>query len=165
MEPFALAFLGGLLGALLMDITETSAARVGVSSGVSVALIGRWVLGWRHGRLRHADIRQAPALPAETAIGWAFHVLIGGGGVALLYPLLFTSLFTLPAGLAPIHHLVGGLLFGLATSVLPWFVLLPCFGWGIWGRRGPPGSDALLASTLSHLPYGLGVGLVMAFGS
>ena len=86
MEPFVFAFLGGLFGALLMDITETYAARVGVSSG---------------------------------------------GGVALLYPLLFTSLFSLPAGLAPIHHLVGGLLFGLATSVLPWFVLLPCFGWGL----------------------------------
>jgi hypothetical protein len=64
----------------------------------------------------------------------------------------------------PLRHLLGGVLFGLATSLLPWFVLLPSFGWGLFGRRGPRGSNALLASTLSHIPYGLGVGAVMAFG-
>jgi len=53
----------------------------------------------------------------------------------------------------------------LATSALPWFILLPSFGWGMFGRRGPHGSNALLASTLSHLPYGLGVGAVIALGA
>jgi len=48
---------------------------------------------------------------------------------------------------------------------LPWFVLLPAFGWGWFGRRGPLGANALLASPLSHIPYGLGIGAVMAVGS
>lgn len=55
-------------------------------------------------------------------------------------------------------------LFGLATSCLPWLVLLPSFGWGVLGRCGPAGSNACLASLISHTSYGLGVGAVVAAG-
>ena len=161
MNAFVLAFLGGILGAVLMDITETAMASVGIRSGVSVALVGRWFLGLTRGRLAHADIQASPTLQREAGLGWAFHFLIGGGGVALIYPavLLFLGL---PS---PTQFILGGLLFGLVTSLLPWFVLLPAFGWGWFGRRGPRGANALLASPLSHIPYGLGVGAVMAMGT
>ncbi len=161
MNSFALAFLGGIVGAVLMDITETAAARIGITSGVNVALVGRWVLGLTRGQLTHANILDTPPLPGEARVGWAFHFLVGGGGVALVYPAVLQC-----CGAAPTtHHLLGGLLFGGATSLLPWFVLLPAFGWGWFGRRGPRGTHALLASTLSHIPYGLGVGTAMAVGS
>jgi hypothetical protein len=161
MNIFVLAFLGGIVGAVLMDFTETAAARVGITSGVNIALVGRWFLCLMRGRLAHADIQASPSLPGEARLGWAFHILIGGGGVALIYPAGLMAL-----GIAPITHpILGGLLFGLATSLLPWFVLLPSFGWGWFGRRGPRGTDALLASPLSHIPYGLGVGAVIALAS
>ena len=81
--------------------------------------------------------------------------------MALLY-----AAFVQAAGLArPAHQLWGGLMFGAVTSLLPWLVLLPAFGWGWFGRRGPRGANALLASTVSHIPYGLGVGVVMALGA
>ena len=156
MNEWIWAFVGGLVGAVLMDITETIVARQGLASGVSVGLIGRWCLGLAQGRLRHADIRQVPAVAGEVVVGWAFHLLIGGGGVALAYP-FFVQLL-------PLQALFAGLLFGLATSLLPWLLLLPSFGWGLFGRRGPPGTNALLASTLSHIPYGLGVATVFALG-
>ncbi len=161
MNTFALAFLGGILGAVLMDITEIAMARVGIRSGVNVALVGRWFLGLMRGRLAHSDIQASPSLPREAGLGWAFHLLIGGGGVALIYPaaLLLLGMHS------PTHPILGGLLFGLVTSLLPWFILLPAFGWGWFGRRGPRGANALLASPLSHIPYGLGVGAVMALGA
>jgi hypothetical protein len=81
--------------------------------------------------------------------------------VALLYP---AALLATGAPL-PDQPLLCGLMFGLATSVLPWFVLLPAFGWGWFGRRGPAGTKALLASPLSHIPYGLGVGVVITLGT
>lgn len=160
MEILVLAFLGGIVGAVLMDVTETYAAKVGITSGVNIALVGRWFLSLLHGQFAHANIIDSKSFPREVIAGWVFHFLVGGGGVALIYPLLFQA-----TGL-PLHnnHLLGGLLFGLATSLLPWFVLLPSFGWGFFGRRGPQGSNALLASTLSHVPYGLGVGAVIAVG-
>lgn len=160
MELLLWAFAGGLVGAVLIDITETVAARVGITSGVNIALVGRWFIGLFAGRMAHPDIRHSAPHPQEVKAGWVFHLLIGGGGVALLYPLSFVA-----AGAPlPVNHLLGGALFGLATSVLPWFILLPAFGWGVFGRKGPDGSNALLASTLSHVPYGLGVGGVMALG-
>lgn len=161
MNDYAIAYLGGIVGAVLMDITEMLAARMGLTSGVSVALVGRWALGLLGGQWAHADIARSPARPGEVRMGWAFHFLVGGGAVALLYAawLQFAG-WTLPA-----DRLWGGLAFGVATSLLPWLLLLPAFGWGWFGRRGPRGSNALLASPVSHVPYGLGVGVVMALGS
>jgi Protein of unknown function (DUF2938) len=161
MNTFALAFLGGIFGAVLMDLTETAMARVGIRSGVNVALVGRWFLGLIQGRLAHADIQTSPSLRREVGMGWAFHFLVGGGAVALVYPAVLLAL----GAPSPAHPLLDGLLFGLATSLLPWFVLLPAFGWGWFGRRGPRGANALLASPLSHIPYGLGLGAAMALGS
>jgi hypothetical protein len=157
MEIWFLAFLGGIFGAVLMDIAETIAAKHGITSGVYIALVGRWFLMLLRGQFIHANILNSTSLPNEAKIGWAFHFLIGGGGVALIYPLFF-QITGLPL---PGNHLLAGLLFGLTTSLLPWFILLPSFGWGIFGIRGPNGSNALLASTLSHIPYGLGVGAVL----
>lgn len=161
MNTYVLAYVGGVVGAVLMDITETLAARAGLTSGVSVALVGRWALGLLRGQWVHADIARSPARAGEVQTGWAFHLLVGGGGVALLYAATVQAAgWTLPA-----QQLWGGLAFGAVTSLLPWLLLLPAFGWGWFGRRGPRGSNALLASTVSHLPYGLGVGAVMALGA
>jgi len=157
MNTFALAFLGGIFGAVLMDIAETGMASAGIRSGVNVALVGRWFLGLTRGRVAHTDIQASPSLPREAGLGWAFHLLIGGG-VALIYPA------ALLVGM-PMPPILSGLLFGLATSALPWFVLLPAFGWGWFGRRGPHGTNALLASPLAHIPYGIGIGAVMALHS
>ena len=161
MNSFLLAYVGGIVGAVLMDLTETLAARAGLTSGVSVALVGRWALGLPRGQWVHADIARSPARAGEVRMGWAFHFVIGGGGVALLYAVwLQAAGWTLPA-----HRLWGGVAFGAATSLLPWLLLLPAFGWGWFGRRGPRGSNALLASMVSHLPYGLGIGAVTALGA
>lgn len=42
MEILVWAFIGGIAGALIMDITETYAAKAGITSGVNIALVGRW---------------------------------------------------------------------------------------------------------------------------
>ncbi len=83
MNRFILAYVGGNVGAVLMDSTETLAARVGMTSGVSVALVGRWALGLLRGQWAHADIARSPARPGEVRTGWAFHFLVGGGGVVM----------------------------------------------------------------------------------
>lgn len=160
MEILVLAFLGGVVGAMLMDITETIAAKRDITSGVNIALVGRWFLGLLHGQFFHSNILHSPPMRNEVQAGWAFHFLIGGGGVALIYPLFF-QVTGLPL---PGNHLLSGVIFWLTTSLLPWCILLPLFGWGFFGVRGPQGSNALLASTLSHIPYGFGVGAVIAIG-
>lgn len=149
-----LLFAGGIVGAVLMDLTETLAARLGVSSGVNIRLVGRWAIALTQGMYSHRDIRRTPPYSSELQAGWAFHLLIGGGGVALFFPLFWPG-HVLPQQLFPY------VLFGLATSALPWFILLPSFGWGWWGRNGPKGSNALVANPLSHIPYGVGLWLII----
>ena len=116
---------------------------------------GRWLGGVARGLAGHLGL---PVI-------WVRLVFVGlfmaDGLGALLY-----AAFVHATGFAgPTDHLWGGVMFGAATSLLPWLLLLPAFGWGWFGRRGPRGSNALLASTVSHIPYGLGVGVVMALGS
>jgi hypothetical protein len=143
-----------------MDITETYAAKAGITSGVNIALVGRWFLSLLHAQFNHANIVDSKPFIHEVKAGWAFHFLVQSSPTDSTNEPFFKA-----TGLPlPNNHLLGGLLFGLATSLLPWFVLLPSFGWGLFGRRGPQGSNALLASTLSHIPYGLGVGAVIAVG-
>ncbi len=150
-------FMGGISGAVLMDLAEMTAAKRGITSGVTVALVGRWAGALFRGRFYHRDIRLTPPHRHEVVIGWLFHLFAAGGGVALLLPLAWPYVAASVPVTAPLPYL----LFGLATGILPWFILLPSFGWGLWGRNGPQGANALLASTLSHIPYGLGIWLTV----
>lgn len=149
-----LLFTGGVVGALLMDIAEGCMAKMGVRSGVSIGLVGRWAIALTQGIFSHRDIRRTHPYQNEVVAGWAFHLVIGGGAVALPF-----ALFWLGEELPQQPHPY--LLYGLATSALPWFILLPSFGWGWWGSRGPKGSSALVASPLSHIPYGIGLWVVV----
>ncbi len=146
-------YLAGLVGSLGMDLISPLADRLGFRTGVTIPLIGRWFIALLSGRLHHADIRQAPAHPREALAGWVFHYLIGGGVVALLaLPLIGDTIPT---------DAVTWIGFGLITSVLPWLILMPAFGWGLFGHRGPEGARPLIASPLNHLGYGLGIWLAL----
>ena len=149
------AFIGGLFGAVLMDLIESFMARFGISSGVSAGYIGRWVYGILDGVFVHQDIRSTDPKDNEKRLGQIFHFIIGGGVVGLFYPVFL--MLVVPA--EPINHLLMATLFGLITCVLPWFILLPSFGWGWFGNKTPFKSQPLISPILSHLPYGFGIGL------
>jgi len=154
LDSYLIAFFAGLVGAFFMDLAEFKLARAGYSSGVSAAYIGRWVRGLIKAKWVHSDISKTAVVPGEVQIGMVFHFIVGGGAVALLYP-WFINLVGFDA-LA--EHLVAGIVYGLATSVLPWFVLMPALGWGFFGSKIPFESEPVIAPLLSHAAYGLGIG-------
>ncbi len=96
----------------------------------------------------------------ERAVGWIFHYFTGGT-VALTYPAVLLW-FT---GAVPSNNLIPGLVWGLATVLLPWFVLFPGFGWGFFGIRSPGNVRHLLSPSIEHSIYGLGVGIVLTITS
>ena len=154
-----LAFIGGIFGTFLMDWLKKLLASMGLRNGVSVPLLGRWFLGFLQGTPEHTDISKSPALPHENSLGWFFHVIIGGGCVALLYPIFFQmTLISMPE-----NHMLSGVLFGLITVLIPGLFLLPSFGWGTLGLKAPNAHHPLLVSILCHLVFGFGLGLVMTF--
>lgn len=150
-------YLAGLFGSIGMDLISPVAARFGYSTGVTLALIGRWFIHLFSGTLVHQDIRQSPPRQHEALVGWLFHYLIGGGAVALLFlpALWLNGADQLPINIAPY------ILFGLFTSFLPWLLLMPSYGWGVFGHNGPEGTRPLIASPLNHLGYGIGIGIAM----
>jgi len=92
----------------------------------------------------------------ERAVGWVVHYFTGAV-LALTYP----AVFLLFGSAVPSDHLLPGLVWGLATVLLPWFVLFPGFGWGFFGNRSPRNVRPLLAPAIEHSVYGLGVGMVL----
>ena len=108
------------------------------------------------GHFVHENIVDSSPVENEVPVGWAFHYAIGAG-VALTYP-LFYLVMNVPM---PENHLVPGLIWGLVTTVLPWFTNFPGFGWGIFGLRAPEGMRPLIAPAIAHACYGLGLGIVL----
>jgi hypothetical protein len=96
----------------------------------------------------------------ELAAGWLFHY-VTGGSVALSYPLLHLAF----RASLPEYHFIHALLWGLATTLLPWVILYPAFGWGFFGAKAPKGTRPLLSATVAHLLYGLGLGTVLSIVS
>lgn len=157
MDILWISFIGGLFGAVLMDITEMLMFKFGISSGVKGVYIGRWIAGMLKGVFIHRDIASSSAAPNEARIGQLFHFIVGGGVVGAGYP-VFLAILGLDVSA---NHLIFATIYGFFTSLLPWFILMPCFGWGVFGVRAPTGSKPIVSPIISHTPFGLGVGITL----
>jgi hypothetical protein len=154
----ATAFVGGLVGTTAMDIAKYVGHAMRLIGGVRMDMLGRWALGMVGGRFVYDDIHEAVSYPNEVPVGWFFHYATGGL-VALAYPFLLPVL-----GMPPVADpVMSGMLFGLGTSILPWFIVYPAFGKGWFGNRAPKGARPVITSLVSHTFYGAGIGLVYRF--
>jgi len=156
LEIYLVALVAGIVGAFFMDLAEFQLERAGYSSGVSAMHVGRWFINLLKGKFKHKNIETCMPVNYEIQLGIVFHFIIGGGVVALLYP-LFTQIIELQSLSS---HLLAGISYGLLTSVLPWFILMPSFGWGWFGLKTPFESEPVVTPLLSHAAYGLGIAVV-----
>ena len=157
---FLVAFIGGIAGTFVMDRGARRFSLNGVNDALG-GLLGRWVLGFKHFNWvidGHREL-QIEETNYEKRIGSYFHYLIGGGCVALLYPLFF-----LLTGLThPENHIFGGIVFGFFSVSLTWFLQYPCFGFGFFGKNAPLGSKTIIPPLILHTLYGLIVGIVIQY--
>ena len=161
MELWIWAFIGGLAGTFCMDLGARRFASIGVNDALG-GLLGRWVIGFAKFKFVIDGNREltTPESPLESRLGTMFHYIIGGGGVALIYPTWFSfSGTTLPE-----NHILPGLIFGILSVALTWFVQYPCFGFGVLGRNGPQRSHTILPPICLHSLYGLVIGTVLQLG-
>ena len=75
-----------------------------------------------------------------------------GIGLALVYIALLSVTETVPA-------IWVGLVYGIVSVSLPWFLYFPAIGAGKMGRAVSPEMEMARASFLTHALYGLGLGL------
>jgi len=141
-----------------MDFTVGWLTKAGISSGLE-GLLGRWVLGFSRGQFiidGHQE-RLIPSTELEDRVAKVFHFLVGGGGVALGYPLVLA----ISPGLNIGNPFLGGFTYGVATLLVAWFIQYPPFHFGVCGFKAPAGSRPIAASVTMHVAYGLGLGLVL----
>lgn len=113
-------------------------------------LVGRWVSGFSHAKLRHEAIARSPAERGELLIGWGAHYLLGLVFAGVLLAVVGAQWIRRPA-------LMPALLFGLVTALVPFLVMQPAMGAGIAASRTPRPAAARLQSLVTHAIFGLGL--------
>jgi hypothetical protein len=148
----------GVLATVTMDVVAVIALRLGIAGRgprrTGPNLIGRWIGYLLRGRFRHTDILQAPPLRGELVLGLAAHYLIGIM-LTLMYLGLVVVAHARPTALSAI-------LYGTATTVLPWFLMFPSQGMGWLGWDAPDDAHLARASLFNHIIFGLGIAVWVA---
>ena len=148
----------GVLATVTMDVVAVIALRLGMAGRgprrTGPDLIGRWIGYLLQGKFRHTDILQTPPLRGELLLGLAAHYSIGIG-LTLVYLGLLAVVHATPTAFTAI-------LYGMATTVFPWFLMFPSQGMGWLGLDAPGDVHLVRASLFNHIVFGLGIALWMA---
>ncbi len=148
------AVLIGIGATAFMDLWLFALARLGVPLS-SFALIGRWVGHMPRGRFVHAGITKSAPIPAELALGWVTHYVIGVAYAGVLIGLVGMEWTGQPT-------LFPALAFGVATVAAPWFVMQPAMGAGIAASKTPTPLKNGVKSAANHAVFGTGLYLSAA---
>jgi hypothetical protein len=145
----------GILATVTMDLGAILGVRLGVPGPgprrTGPDLIGRWVGYLARGKFKHDDILRAPPLRGELPLGLFSHYAIGVG-LTLAYFALLGAMRIAPSFLTAI-------LYGLATTVLPWFLMFPSQGMGWLGWSAPAPAHLTRTSLYNHAMFGLALGM------
>jgi hypothetical protein len=140
----------GVGATLFVDAWNLALRRAFGVASLSACLLGRWVGHMPSGIFRHRAIASAGEKPFECAIGLATHYGVG---------VMLAAAFAL--GVAPgwllLPTLVPALAYGLATVVLPFFVMQPALGLGIASSAARRPARARLKSLSTHAAFGVGL--------
>lgn len=150
LRPLLVAVLLGLGATLLIDLWAVFLKRAFGVPSLSYCLLGRWILHMPSGTFRHPRIADAAPRRHECPAGWTAHYLIGAT-FAVLFVLVASARWLERPTLGP------ALLFGIITTLVPYFVLQPALGFGIASSRTPHPARARLKSLATHTVFGAGL--------
>ena len=142
--------VAGVLGTLAMDLLNNLVARTGLFLKIDVAMIGRMVAGWTHGRFRYGHPDEMEQVPNEITYGYLAHFAIG---VGLAVPFVFGWDLWVGGPVSP----KWAVLYGVATTAASFFFVYPSTGLGVFGRRSPERIRAFITPIANHLFYGVGL--------
>lgn len=144
------AAITGIGATLILDLWSIFLRLAFKVPSPNFCLVGRWLRHMADGVFSHVNIMAAAQKPAECAIGWIAHYIIG-----VLFALSFVLLAT-PAWLASPTP-VPALIFGIVTVAFPFFIMHPGFGLGVAASKAPNPTEARVRSLLSHAVFGAGL--------
>jgi hypothetical protein len=144
------AILVGLGATLLIDLWALFLRRGFNIQSLNYCLLGRWLLHMPAGTIVHRSIAVAERKSHECTLGWIAHYLIGTG-FALVFVLLVSGSWLERPTLWP------ALVFGAATTLVPYLIMQPSFGLGLAASKTPNPNQARLKSLMTHTVFGAGL--------
>jgi hypothetical protein len=132
-----------------MDVWLLLLKRLGVPAN-NFALVGRWIGHLAQGRLAHASIAKAQPVPYERTLGWLTHYAVGVAFAGLLVAVAGSGWMERPT-------LMPALMFGVATVVMPLFVMQPAMGSGFAAAKTASPLTNCLRSLANHTVFGVGL--------
>jgi hypothetical protein len=139
----------GVGATAVLDLWLVALKRLGVPTG-SFALIGRWVAHMARGKFSHMSIAKAEPVSSELAIGWVTHYAVGIAFAAVLVALQGSAWVQQPT-------FVPAFLTGVATVVMPLFVMQPAMGSGFAASKTPTPVKNCARSVANHAVFGIGM--------
>lgn len=141
--------LMGIGATVVMDIGSIIQRAMKMPT-LDYAMVGRWAGHICRGQWTHQSIGKAPAIAGESVIGWIIHYCTGILFSALLVAVQGTEWLLAPTPLPAV-------MVGMATVVVPFFIMQPAMGVGIAASRTPSPWINRLRSLLNHAIFGLGL--------
>lgn len=141
--------LTGVGATAVMDVWGVIQKAMGITT-LNYAMVGRWAGHLCRGQIAHVQIGRAEPINGELPLGWMIHYAVG---------VAFAALLIGTHGVAWLHQptLLPAVLVGIATVLIPFFVMQPAMGAGIAASRIPTPWKARLRSVLAHAIFGGGL--------
>ncbi|TDQ77316.1 DUF2938 domain-containing protein [Sphingobacterium yanglingense] len=152
------ALILGVGATVIMDVFALIIKKIWQIPSLDYALLGRWLGHISRGTFRHSSIIQATPFYKERQIGWLAHYTIGIAFAYLLLLIWGVAWLTTPT-------FWPAMIIGLGTTLAPWFIMQPAFGFGVAASKTPNPPLARFRSLQAHFMYGLGLyltGWIMA---
>ena len=142
----------GIIACIIFDLWQKIFQKMTGIPPSDWALVGRWCLGVvARGRLIGRDLASISPFAGELRLGWLVHYAVAVGYAAVYATLM--RLDWLGAGFQD------GLLFGVASVLVPWLFFLPCLGKGMFARLTPNPPLVCLLALMMHALFGMSIGL------
>ena len=144
------AILIGLGATLTTDLWALFLKRAFKIAAPNYCLVGRWLRYMPEGIFRHSNIASVPQKSGECAVGWISHYMIG---------ITFAIIFVAFVGNNWLQHptLLPAIVFGVATIMMPFFIMQPAFGLGLAASKTSNPTQARLRSLMNHTAFGIGL--------
>lgn len=150
LELAVFSLIIGVGATIVMDIYAIIIKRFFNIASLDYRIVGRWIGNFKNGIFSHKNILQTAPIKNEQAIGWLAHYLIGISFAFLLLLIWGTSYAYKPS-------FWPALTIGLLTTIAPWFMMQPAFGFGIAASKTPNPTLARFRSIKAHAVYGIGL--------
>ncbi|OCQ52515.1 hypothetical protein Ppb6_02251 [Photorhabdus australis subsp. thailandensis] len=144
------AVIIGIGATLIMDLWAIVQKRLFNIPSLNYQLVGRWLGHMPGGKFVHHTIIQATPIRGEKVLGWTAHYIIG---------VFFSLLFIIIIGQSWLENptLLPALAMGIISTIAPFFLMQPGFGFGFAAAKTPQPNVARLRSLVAHTSFGVGI--------